>query len=524
MAPYIYGAFVESGTDYFIFHYLTYYVYGKIAWNNQLDPDQLLKEHARAMFGPAAGEMEKFLDRFEYLWLRRVLGKSIDTPIGTVAVTATAAELWNEIYSEAELASLRRMLKKSEQLAAGNKEVLQRIRYVGNAFLEPVEKELRKNQALKNSIASFSANVAPCPPEEPIRIDGELDDAVWKRSEKLFMQPFKKRPELPADETIVRLAQDRDFLYVAFDCKEPQMDRIKAPTRENPNNFSFHENSVEIFLNPDCRKQECLQLMVNSNGVLFRLKWIVGGNKFVPGSKWEGDFRIATRRKKDSWTAEIAIPKKSLPGFDGKKMLANFTRNQVKELTAFYSWSPFMNNNFQEISNFGTLLFQPSEKKNLISAGNFADAKRTPRRVGSWSITKADAAIGKIELDRTSFISGGASLKLSGLQNGRQRTGIVQSLRLKPRTRYVLSFYAKSENVMPFDKKTYGSGASVMLWYDKKNHTFPLGWITGTTPWTFYVHEFQTGDDTEKSSPYIVLRLAWAGGSVWFDNITIHEM
>ena len=88
----------------------------------------------------------------------------------------------------------------------------------------------------------------------------------------------------------------------------------------------------------------------------------------------------------------------------------------------------------------------------------------------------------------------------------------------------MLSFYAKSENVMPFDNKTYGSGAAVMLWYDKKNHTFPLGWITGTTPWTFYVYEFQTGDDTEKSSPYIILRLAWAGGTVWFDNITIHEM
>ena len=184
---------------------------------------------------------------------------------------------------------------------------------------------------------------------------------------------------------------------------------------------------------------------------------------------------------------------------------------------------PFMENNFQEIKNFGTLLFQPSEKKNLLAGGNFAGAKRTPRKLGSWGITKADAAVGKIELDRTTFISGGASLKLSGLKDRQQRTGIVQQLQLKPRTRYVLSFYARSENVVPFERKTYGSGAAAILRYDRKNHTLPLGWITGTTPWTLYVFEFQTGE-SEQSGSYILLRLAWSAGTVWFDNITVHEM
>ena len=264
-------------------------------------------------------------------------------------------------------------------------------------------------------------------------------------------------------------------------------------------------------------------MIVNSRGAYFRMKWKVGGNKFVRDAEWKGPFKIKTAPGEKGWNAEIAIPKKALPGFDGKKLAANFTRNQIKEKSALYSWSPFMENNFHEVRNFGTLTFSAvPEQHNAVKDGNFSGLTRSPRRIGAWSITKNDAAMGKISLDTASFISGGQSLKLEGLKNKNERTGIVQTLKLKPHTSYVLSFYARTSKILPFDPKP-GRGAAVVLRFDAKNHILPKAWLVGTSPWTQYVYEFKTGD-LKKGAPYIFLRLAWSSGTVWYDNIRIEEI
>ena len=63
-----------------------------------------------------------------------------------------------------------------------------------------------------------------------------------------------------------------------------------------------------------------------------------------------------------------------------------------------------------------------------------------------------------------------------------------------------------------------------MLRFDGKNHILPRGWIVGTTPWTQYVYEFKTGALKKKETPYLFLRLSWASGSVWYDDIKITEI
>ena len=523
MAPYIRGAFTESGTDHFIFNYLTYYIFGKVAWNNKADTEALFRDHAVSMFGPAAEEMTRFLDRFEYLWLRRIIGKTVETPLGPVPVTASAAELWGSIYSAEELASLRALLARAEKKAAKEPQTLKRIRFVGRGFLAPVEKAFRRNAFLRKSIAGFSEPVTPRRENEKIVIDGIPDEPVWKRCPPLYMQPFKRKKSVDlCDTTKVRVTCDRDFLYLAFECAEPEPEKVHTPTADNRENRGINENSVELFLDPDPAGRSCYHMIVTSRGAVFRMKWKVGGNKFVPEKKWEGAFRIKTRFRGKVWYAEAAIPWKALPEFDGKTLKANFTRNQIKEKTALYSWSPFMENNFHEIRNFGTLDFSGREARNILRDGAFAEVGKSPRKVGAWGIPKADAAVGKIELDPRSFIRGGQSLKLAGLKNRNERTGIVQTFALKPRTTYVLSFYAKTEKVLPFDPKP-GRGAAVVLRCDGKNMIFPRAWLVGTLPWTRYVFEFTTGELKDKGS-YVFLRLAWASGSVWFDDVRIEEI
>ncbi|MDP7133926.1 MAG: hypothetical protein QF437_25740, partial [Planctomycetota bacterium] len=45
MAPHMFGAYVQSDTDYALFHYLNYYVIHKLFWNNDTDVDALVNEY-----------------------------------------------------------------------------------------------------------------------------------------------------------------------------------------------------------------------------------------------------------------------------------------------------------------------------------------------------------------------------------------------------------------------------------------------------------------------------------------------
>ena len=527
MAPYIYGAFTESGTDHFIFNALTYYIFGKVAWDNKADVNALINDYAAAMFGKGAPEMTAFLDRFEYLWLNQVIGRSVDTPLGPVPATATAAELWGKIYSPREMEHLRSLVKKAEKKAAGDPAALKRISFVGRGFLDPLEKTFERNMFLRKSIAGFTGTIPALPAGEKITADGRISEKAWSKAARFYMQPYKahkRKKAHPCNQTLVRVLADRNNLYLAFECEEPEPGLIHAPTKVNSANRGFNENSVELFLSPDAENKVCYHMIINSNGAFFRMKWKVGGNKFVPDTQWKGDFRIKARTGQKMWYAEAVIPWRSIPGFNGRRIAANFTRNQIKSDTALYSWSPFVENNFHEVRNFGTLLFNaPAEQGNLLRDGDFHNVRRTPRKAGVWSITREDAAAGKIELDKTSFIRGGQSLKFSGLKKKSERTGAVQTLKLKPHTNYLLSFYARTEKVLPFDGQP-GRGAAVILRFDGKNHILPRGWIVGTNPWTQYVYEFKTGDLKDRRTPYIFLRLSWASGSVWYDDIKIKEI
>ena len=527
MAPYIYGAFIESGTDHFIFNTLTYYVFGKITWNNQVDVDALINDYAVSMFGKGAKEMTAFLDRFEYLWLNHVIGRTVETPLGPVPATATAAELWGKIYSAKELENLRAFVKKAETRAAGDPEALKRIRFVARGYLDPLEKTFERNMFLQKSIATFTETIPAPPAAQKITVDGEISEKAWEKAAKLYMQPYKaekRKTPHPVNKTLVRVLADKENLYLAFDCEEPAPGAVYAPTKVNSENRGFNENSVELFLSPDAENKICYHMIINSNGAFFRMKWKVGGSKFVPDVKWQGAFKVKSRLNAKSWTAEAVIPWSAIRGFNGKKIAANFTRNQIKSDTALYSWSPFMENNFHEVRNFGTLLFNaPAPSISQIKNGDFQDAKRTPRKIGAWSITKADAAAGKIELDPAHFVKGGQSVRFSGLKNKNERTGILQTLTLKPNTNYILSFYARTEKILPFDGKP-GRGAAIILRFDGQNHILPRGWIVGTNPWTHYVYEFKTGALKDKGAPYIFLRLSWASGTVWYDDIKITEI
>jgi hypothetical protein len=113
--PYIFGVFFESASDRAIYNYLYHYTFGKLLWNTETNIDDLLAEHATVMFGPAAKPMQEFFESVERNWLK-IASKSLMGDSGPDVLWPTDLELWNNIYSEKEIA---RMNALREQLVKG---------------------------------------------------------------------------------------------------------------------------------------------------------------------------------------------------------------------------------------------------------------------------------------------------------------------------------------------------------------------------------------------------------------------
>ena len=52
------------------------------------------------MIGPAASAMQKIMNRYEDIWLNRIGGRTVETPLGPVASSPSNTEIWTQIYNE----------------------------------------------------------------------------------------------------------------------------------------------------------------------------------------------------------------------------------------------------------------------------------------------------------------------------------------------------------------------------------------------------------------------------------------
>ena len=172
----------------------------------------------------------------------------------------------------------------------------------------------------------------------------------------------------------------------------------------------------------------------------------------------------------------------------------------------------------------GSLLAaEPGKSEDLIINGDFSiPAKHTNRHFGIWKGYEwqggwiGDAANPPV-LDNAVFVSKPASLRLQG-----KDVQVQQSLpKLKPDTKYRLSFSVKCKDVRIADK---GTGVCANIW-DDANRWFQVKTGNGTIDWTPQQFEFVSGKNTNvKITSYIRLRILGAEGTVWFDDVRLEEV
>lgn len=159
--------------------------------------------------------------------------------------------------------------------------------------------------------------VAARPATGVVTVDGVLDEPAWESAgvvEDLVQQSPRPRGETPF-RTTVRFLVDRSTLYVGFVCADPEPGRIAVHTMQRDGAMEG-DDTLALAIAPFAEGRNGYLFRINAAAA--RVDGLVAGPD-TTSLDWDGVWDAAARRTATGWTAELAIPARSLrftPGRD----------------------------------------------------------------------------------------------------------------------------------------------------------------------------------------------------------------
>jgi cellulose/xylan binding protein with CBM9 domain len=202
---------------------------------------------------------------------------------------------------------------------------------------------------------------------EPV-IDGKFSDEIaWGKA--VLLRPFGNTMSgEPVDQTTeVRVMWNDDKLFVAMRGKD---DHLESKYTKHDDEL-WREDAFEIFLDPNGDKKDYFELQVSPAGVVFdshlpayRKNQNGWNSGMVAAVVLDGTLNDDSDTDK-SWTAELAIPLKSLGAGGGIPPKVNdtwrgnfFRVDKTKEKPIYSAWSPPLRGDFHALNRFGKIVFK----------------------------------------------------------------------------------------------------------------------------------------------------------------------
>ncbi len=161
----------------------------------------------------------------------------------------------------------------------------------------------------------------------PVKIDGELNEDLWVHLPKAgsFWRKYPNDEGRPQNQTEVQVAYDDKFIYLAFTAYDSGKAFIQSLKRDNGHDGN---DCVGVIIDPTNQRTNGFFFVVNA--------YNAQSEDQLPLSEenawnWDNKWYSATRRYHNRWTAEIAIPFKTLR-YTADKLLwgINFLRVDTK--------------------------------------------------------------------------------------------------------------------------------------------------------------------------------------------------
>ena len=195
--------------------------------------------------------------------------------------------------------------------------------------------------------------------EEPIRMDGLLNEPVWKTAVPAdgFRQVEPSEGAPATENTEVRIAYDDNNLYIGVFCHESDPSTILHNELKydgavgNDDHFEFVIDTFNDHRNGS-------YFAINANGA--RLDGKISnssGNVGNVNQDWNGIWDVSTKIGESGWTAEFVIPFRTLRFSDDpvQTWRINFKREMMgkREKSLWTGWR--RNDNIFQLSTAGTL-------------------------------------------------------------------------------------------------------------------------------------------------------------------------
>ncbi len=148
------------------------------------------------------------------------------------------------------------------------------------------------------SIAAVRTDIAPV-------IGGKIDESCWSLANIATDFTDYRTESLAVEQTFVRVLYDDDNLYIAFECLEPEPDRIIAVERKYDQSLR-DEDGVEVRFDTFGDRRSAYVFAVNTLGTRYDAR--VGLFDYRDDDTWGCDWTAACTVAEDRWFAEIAIP------------------------------------------------------------------------------------------------------------------------------------------------------------------------------------------------------------------------
>ncbi|MFO7948259.1 MAG: carbohydrate-binding family 9-like protein, partial [Armatimonadota bacterium] len=174
--------------------------------------------------------------------------------------------------------------------------------------------------------------------EEPVTVDGALEEAVWAEGEWYNDFSLLGKPDAAASaQTRFKIALDSESFYLAAVLDEPNMEDLKAAITDRDGRVHT-DDCLEFMIDPGGDRTDYFHFTVNSLETLYDAEMRQGGN--VRSSAWDCPWEAAVTKQEDCWTVEARVPlvHLGLSGASTGDWALNVTRERyagTKELSSF---------------------------------------------------------------------------------------------------------------------------------------------------------------------------------------------
>ncbi|MEZ5030380.1 MAG: DUF5916 domain-containing protein [Saprospiraceae bacterium] len=170
-----------------------------------------------------------------------------------------------------------------------------------------------------------------------IILDGMPDEAFWMETDSataFWLESPRLEPDAqPA--TVVRMAYDEDYLYLAGWCTEPEALNVQTLRRDVD---YFRGDGLGVVLDPI--NEHTYGYFFGSSPFGTQIDGIILGIGADVSTAWDGTFYTETRRMDWGWTLEMAIPLRTLRySSENRTWGIQFVRNVITR-NEVQTWAP----------------------------------------------------------------------------------------------------------------------------------------------------------------------------------------